>query len=189
MISVRKNRGLPEEEEAKIPWACVFTYGRQEEYAVEQLSNQEYRAFCPVLRYPDPKNPREMLSKPLFPCYAFVRIALEQKWSSINNTRGVIRLLTTTAAKGRDGYPLFLPEGQIEQWYDPSEEQYALDPGTHIKVRNKNSPFYELEGTVREMTKAQRVYVLLSMFNRDIEVRFDHPDELENLDKEKLEKH
>lgn len=148
---------------------------------MEQLSNQEYRAFCPVLRYPDPKNPREWLSKPLFPCYAFVRIAPEQKWSSINSTRGVIRLLTTVAANDRNRRPLFLPEGQVEQWYDPREQVYALDPGMRVRVRKKDSPFCEMEGTVREMTKAQRVYVLLSLFNRDIEVRFDHPDELEKL--------
>lgn len=164
-----------------MPWSCVFTYGGQEEYAVEQLENQEYRAFCPVLRYPDPKSPREWLTKPLFPSYAFVRIAPEQKWSSINSTRGVIRLLT--GAGGTGLRPLFLPEGQIEQWFDPREQSYALDPGVRVRVRNKNSPFFEFEGTVREMTKSQRVYVLMTLFNSEREVRFDHPDELEKLDK------
>ena len=168
-----------------MPWAVVYTYGRQEEYAVEQLQNQEYRAFCPILRYPDPKSLRgELLTKPLFPCYAFVRLAAEQKWSSISSTRGVIRLLTAPAVKERDRRPLFLPEGQIEQWYDPREQKYELDPEMRVRVRNKDSPFFELEGTVREMTKSQRVYVLLSMFNRDVEVRFDRPDELERLTKQ-----
>ena len=41
----------------------------------------------------------------------------------------------------------------------------AFAPGTRVRVRNRNSPFYELEGTVREMTKTQRVYVLMSLFH------------------------
>jgi transcription antitermination factor NusG len=51
--------------------------------------------------------------------------------------------------------------------------------GTHVRVRHRDSPFYDMSGTVVEMSKSMCVSVMMSIFNRDVVVEFTNPNELE----------
>lgn len=163
-----------------MPWACVYTYGRSELKAVKELENQGYPVVCPMYRMPNPKDFRETIAKPLFNCYVFVHLEIDQWWTPINSTRGVIRLLTNEGGKGST--PLWLPNGEIDKWRDERTNEFSLPPGTTVRVnlrgKKANHPFNGWIGTVSELTSNDRVRVLFSIFNRDTEVIFESPNDL-----------
>lgn len=155
-------------------WAVAQTYGSSERKAVENLKRQDFDAFCPFYARPllsRSRGPREL---PLFPCYVFVDIPQDYPWAAVNNTIGVIRLLTN---RNRDNpKPLYVSDEYIESltWLAKRAGDNTIPPGTVIKVKQKDSPFADLIGTVVGMTKEDRLKVLMSLFNkRDVVVEFD----------------
>ena len=164
-------------------WACVYTYWGCELKAVDNLVNQGYEAFCPVYRTPDPRDFKVMRTRPLFPSYAFVSLEMDQRWASINSTIGVIRLLTVGLAGTVDRHPIFLSDGQVDQWRGSERvDKFELPAGTRVRIKVRSSPFHNFEGTVCELTKSQRVRVFLNMFNRDAVVTFESPNDLERVE-------
>ena len=64
-------------------WYLIKTKPRQEKKAKQNLENQGYRAFCPMVKI----NNRLVV---LFPGYLFVQLNEKtQNWSPINSTNGV----------------------------------------------------------------------------------------------------
>ena len=64
-------------------WYLIKTKPRQEKKAKQNLENQGYRAFCPMVKI----NNRLVV---LFPGYLFVQLNEKtQNWSPINSTKGV----------------------------------------------------------------------------------------------------
>jgi transcriptional antiterminator RfaH len=158
-------------------WAVAQTYASQERRAVENLQRQGYEAFCPLFAHPSKSDVSRLVESPLFACYVFVNIDLERRWVSINSTFGVIRLLTDR--NKINPVPLFVPDEKIGEILSLSKT--VTDPlpiGTHVRVRVHGNPFYDMIGTVAGMDRLTRISVLMTVFNRDVEVKFD-PIELE----------
>ncbi len=64
-------------------WYLIKTKPRQEKKAKQNLANQGYKAFCPMVKI----NNRLVV---LFPGYLFVQLNEKtQNWSPINSTKGV----------------------------------------------------------------------------------------------------
>ena len=64
-------------------WYLIKTKPRQEKKAKQNLENQGYRAFCPMVKI----NNKLVV---LFPGYLFVQLNEKtQNWSPINSTKGV----------------------------------------------------------------------------------------------------
>jgi len=64
-------------------WYLIQTKPRQEKIAKQNLENQAYRTFCPIVKI----NNRFVV---LFPGYLFVQLNEKtQNWSPINSTKGV----------------------------------------------------------------------------------------------------
>jgi transcription antitermination factor NusG len=161
-------------------WAVVQTYATCEARAVENLRRQYYEAFCPLLALPRRSDLSRLVEAPLFPCYVFVSIAPEQPWRSINNTYGVVRLLTDRSRELPR--PLFVHDDKISEILALSMTvEDPLPAGTLVRVRGRANPFYDLVGTVMGMDKLMRVSVMMSVFNRDVVVEFVSPAELEKI--------
>ncbi len=165
-------------------WACVHTYSSDEEKAVKNLNDQDYDAFCPMRRIPNPKKLTEFISRPLFTGYAFVSIENGRRWASINSTPGVIRLMTTHGSVVRELgeylHPIPVSDRVIAGLRSIPIE--GLKPDTIVRVRWRDNPFYSIEGTVVSLTKDQRVLVLMVLMNRPQIVKFT-PDELEIVER------
>lgn len=165
-------------------WACVYTHASMEDRAIENLTRQGFEAFCPKYLRPNPVRITESRPHPLFPCYAFVNLAPDQPWLAINSTKGVIRLLTdrvratTTGAWAR---PLAVPDSFIARFLTSTEVE-ALPPDTVVRVRQRESSFYDLAGTVVGLGRDERVRVMMCLFNRDMVVEFAAAD-LEVVDR------
>ena len=161
-----------------MPWGVAYTYASQEARAVENLGRQGFEAFCPMYARPARRDVRSTVDSPLFPCYVFVALTVDQRWRCINGTRGVIRLLTSRSDD--DPRPLVVGDdrmAEIQALSRSSAEPFP--PGTVVRVRKRTSPLYDLVGTVVAMDKLMRVSVLMSVFQRDTMVEFVDPNDLE----------
>jgi transcriptional antiterminator RfaH len=155
-------------------WSVIQTYGACERKAVKNLEQQGFDAFCPFYTRPifqiAQKGPREL---PLFPCYAFVRIDPDSVWAPVNSTPGIIRLLTNRSKDNPQ--PLFVTDDYVASLTNliKSSENDRLPANTVIRVKQRNSPFYDMQGLVVGMDKDDRLKVLMLMFNRrDVVVEF-----------------
>jgi transcription antitermination factor NusG len=153
------------------------TYSSQEKRAVENLLRQGFDAFCPLEGRASKTSPLLSVEVPLFPCYVFVGLALDQPWQSINSTYGVIRLLTDRHRVSPR--PLFVRGAEVIRAVSRLRESVndPFPPGTIVRVRH--GPFTSFLGTVQSMDKHMRIKVLLSIFDRDTRVEFDDPTALE----------
>lgn len=150
-------------------WYCAQSLPHSERLACEHLKRQAFTHFLPVMdRDEDEKNP------PLFPGYLFVQFdRLAQPWRSILGTRGIRTIL------GLNGdTPNPLPHGCVEELQQRSLAGEFVDrrkTGTQMifvpgdAVRVSEGPWWGHAGFVDRSDK-ERVYVLLSLFNRPTRV-------------------
>ena len=167
-------------------WACCQTYGASERKAVVNLRRQGFEAFSPFYL-----KPAHLVKKhaakdaALFPCYVFVAIADEfVSWRPINSTFGVIRLLTNRSID--DPKPLWVADSYIEslrklEQQEQSNQSNHIPVDTIVRIKHKNSPFYEQIGTVYSLDKQQRLTILMNLFNREVKVLFDSARDIEVL--------
>lgn len=161
--------------------AVVHTYANRERYAVKNLANQGFDAFCPLENRPVRAgvNKGKTVEMPLFPCYAFVRLLEDQPWMSINSTYGVIRILTVPGAVPRPMMVRDIDARVAEALAKLQESAVSpFAPGTIVRV--VSGPLTSFEGTV-EGLDGHRLMVLMSIFDRNTRVTFDDPSMVEPL--------
>jgi transcriptional antiterminator RfaH len=151
-------------------WYVVRTQAQRERHAVQQLTNQGYRAFLP-LHLKNRRHARkvETVSAPLFPRYLFTILdRTRDRWRSINGTLGVERLLMCA------GEPQAVPQGLVENLMLAADQDgtvhfdYALRPGQMVKVAA--GPFAELVGRLERLDDKGRVSVLLELMGGSVRV-------------------
>ena len=80
---------------SKPQWFLIYTKPRQEERAKENLENQGFETFLPMIAYEKIKQPKLYSLKPMFPRYLFTKFSVEKKnWVHIKSTRGVSHVIT-----------------------------------------------------------------------------------------------
>ncbi len=155
-------------------WFAAATQPSSELYALENLVNQAYEAFLPLVSRTVKRRAR-LISETiaLFPGYVFIRFDQEiDRWRSINGTRGIRRLLCTNAET-----PMAIEPGVIERLIVQSRnggfEEIAGDivrkftPGSHIHITD--GPFKDQDGQCVG-ADIQNVVVFLSLLGRDVKV-------------------
>ena len=151
-------------------WYVVRTLPQRERHAVQQLTNQGYRAFLP-LHLKNRRHARkvETISAPLFPRYLFTILdRTRDRWRSINGTLGVERLLMC----GGELQPV--PHGLVENLMLAADEDgtvhfaYALQQGQRVKVAA--GPFADLVGRLERLDDKGRVSVLLELMGGSVRV-------------------
>ena len=80
---------------SKPQWFLIYTKPRQEERAKENLENQGFETFLPMIAYEKIKQPKLYSLKPMFPRYLFTKFNVEKNnWVNIKSTRGVSHVIT-----------------------------------------------------------------------------------------------
>jgi transcriptional antiterminator RfaH len=151
-------------------WYVVRTLAQRERHAVQQLANQNYRAFLPLhLRNRRHARKVETISAPLFPRYLFTILdRTRDRWRSINGTLGVERLLMC------GGEPQPVPHGLVENLMLAADQDgtvhfhYALRQGQMVKVAA--GPFADLVGRLERLDDKGRVSVLLRLMGGSVRV-------------------
>lgn len=157
-------------------WFCVQTHPQAERWAKENLDRQGYESL--LLFYDVRVRDRvlrtmtRIVERPYLPRYVFVRFDRDRDpWGPICSTRGVQRLLMSTAY-----VPLPVPDVHIERLIADAAAERILradaGPGEDLtgeRLRLTEGAFAEHEG-VCEAGEKERVQMLLSIMGRDVRV-------------------
>ena len=75
-------------------WFLVFAKAKEEKRAKENLENQGFEIFLPMIAFAKLNQSKPTTLKAMFPRYLFVKINTElDKWTRIKSTRGVSHLV------------------------------------------------------------------------------------------------
>lgn len=153
------------------PWFVVRTKTGVEDRAAWHLENQGFEAYLPRYRK-QIRHARktQIVLRPVFPGYLFVRIDMEQqRWRAINGTVGVISLV------GFGGSPSPLSDAIIDA-IRASEDRIGavtlapqgLQKGDRVRVRE--GAFADHMALLEEVCDAKRVILLLDLMGREVRV-------------------
>lgn len=154
-------------------WYVVQTKVRQEQIALENLSRQGYRCFCPRIREWRKRCGKRYLSKEaFFPGYLFVRLDLGNTDAApIRSTHGVSGLV-------RFGYHLQpVPEAVVETLQQHADvegvisvEPVGFKPGQQVRI--EEGPFEGLTAIFQAKKGEERAILLLGLLGsqRRVEV-------------------
>src|SRR6478609_1175175 len=116
-------------------WGVCSTKPRQIELAITNLSRQGYGTFNPSFekRKLDRRRKPIVVTEPLFTNYLFVELLDGQRWTPINSTFGINRLLTRQATDSEYLEPAIIADSFISNLMSCStrneQQEWRLDPG------------------------------------------------------------
>jgi transcriptional antiterminator RfaH len=150
-------------------WYLIYTKPRQEKCALQNLEQQGYQCYMPLL-------PKEKLrqgalavsDEPLFPRYLFIRLAqdfMAKSWSPIRSTKGVSRLVKFGAE------PAKVDEGLINllkkhDFFVLNQPERLFSSGD--RVRLTGGPFAGIEGVYQMEDGDRRVMVLIELMSKKV---------------------
>jgi transcriptional antiterminator NusG len=155
-------------------WYAVYTRARHEKRVEEQLRRRSVEALLPlyetVRRW---KNGRHRVRFPLFPGYAFVRIALKDRLEVIK-VPGVVRLV------GFGGKPLALPDEEMEGLRRGMAEGIPALPHPYLtagrRMRVLSGPLRGMRGILVRRKGGFRVVVSIDLIMRSMIADVDLAD-------------
>lgn len=162
-------------------WYVIQTKSNQEELAVKEVKNQNFKVFYPTYIFHKPNKRLKITEKqvkPLFPSYIFVMFdPTRDRWKCLNSTRGCVGLVGCG-----EEYVSPLPEGCVEEMIANSDANGHLPlKNTMDKVVNfhkgmklgiHGDSYVGLVGDYQE-SKGNRVTLLLTLLNQKVRVILD----------------
>lgn len=160
-------------------WYAIYTKPRHEKRVAEQLIQKSVETLLPVYesirRW---KNGRHRVQFPLFPGYAFVKIALKDRLDVIK-VPGVIRIV------GSDRGPLPLPNEEIEGLRRGLAAGIDVLPHPYLaagrRIRVVSGPLRGMRGIMIRQKSHFRIVVSLDLIMQsimaDVDVADVRPDE------------
>lgn len=143
-------------------WYVAQLKNGRERIAIRGLGDQGFESYYPQMQTTRARNGRWIdAPEPVFPCYLFLRSEPDAyAWRSINNTRGVIRLL------GND-QPCSLPDREIDKLKLREQSGLLRHPRrrqirTGDVVEFRCGTFVGLQG-ICQWTRRERISVLLQI--------------------------
>ena len=152
-------------------WFVVQTQARAEAKARRHLINQGFVTYMPVYRrHVRHARRNEIVLRPLFPSYLFVRLDPElHRWRSINGTIGVRQIL------GHGETPRYVPNRIIDEIVAREDETGAVklappifNPGQAVRLAE--GAFADVSGLFEEMRDEHRAVLLISLLGRKVQV-------------------
>ena len=152
-------------------WYLIYTKPRQENCALQNLEQQGYQCYLPLL--PKEKlrqGARSLGEEPLFPRYLFIKLAqdfMAKSWSPIRSTKGVSRLVRFGAepAKIDDALVDLLKAHEASVLGEP-ERLYTVGE----RVQLTQGPFAGIEGIYQMADGDRRVMVLIELMSKKVAV-------------------
>ncbi len=152
-------------------WYLIYTKPRQEKSALQNLEQQGYQCYLPLL-------PKEKLrqgalaltDEPLFPRYLFINLAqdfMAKSWSPIRSTKGVSRLVRFGVEPARidDALVDLLRDHEASVLAEPER---LFNPGE--RVQPTEGPFAGIEGIYQMADGDRRVMVLIELMSQKVVV-------------------
>tara|TARA_R110000772_G_scaffold129011_4_gene236879 strand:- start:1685 stop:2194 length:510 start_codon:yes stop_codon:yes gene_type:complete len=148
-------------------WYLIHCKPREEYRALENLENQDFTAFLPLLQsFRLIKGKQAKVVEPLFPRYLFIFLdETSSQWHKIHSTRGVSALVRFS------GQPAEVPDYLIEELrlqvnaegvIDKTQETRQLFKSGEL-VKITDGSFAGWDAIVKEQDGDQRVHLLITM--------------------------
>lgn len=150
-------------------WYLVHTKPRQEACALQDLEQQGYDCYLPLLASEKLiKGAVSKLAEPLFPRYLFIRLDTgdsAKSWSPIRSTRGVSKLVSfgNQPAKVSDELVDLI---RARETSGEIAEKRLFNPGESIRV--VDGPFAGIEGIFQSIDGTQRVMILIELMSKPV---------------------
>lgn len=154
-----------------ILWACAGIRPNAARIAQRNLLRQGYRAFLPLMRETRRQANRFVeVTTPVFPGYVFIALAADERWTPINSTLGITRLVSFR----HDGCPALLPAGFMGDLLDRCDDDGRVAALPELTVASPAKlacgPLQGIIGKVTRLKSRERVELLMTLFQREVTV-------------------
>ena len=153
---------------AKPQWFLIYTKPHQEERAKENLENQGFETFLPMIAFEKIKQPKLYSLKPMFPRYLFTQYNAENNnWVHVKSTRGVSHVisfgdkLTEVPNSVIDYLKSKVDDNDL---FKLQSTRKIFQEGEELVI--KQGVFQGKDATFLSMSSKERVRVLLSLMNQ-----------------------
>ena len=141
-------------------WYLIKTKPRQEKKAKQNLENQGYRVFCPMVKI----NDRLVV---LFPGYLFIQLNDKtQNWSPINSTKGVSHFVKfgLNFAKVPNSVIEFIKTNQ-HITADKLNNLNKFKPGDKVQI--SDGPFKDYTAIFKCYKSDERIILLMNLLGHE----------------------
>lgn len=158
------------------PWCAVYTRHQHERTVSEMLEAKGFEVFLPLYESTRKwKDRRKVLSLPLFPCYVFVRGAIERRLPVLS-TPGVHMLIT------RGERVATIPAEEIEAIRRTAQGNFRVEPHPFLRcgerVRVIRGSLEGVEGVLTRKKNLYRLILSVEMLAQSVAVEIDADDVL-----------
>jgi transcriptional antiterminator RfaH len=152
-------------------WYLIYTKPRQEKCALQNLEQQGYHCYLPLLSKENLRQGAVALSEePLFPRYLFIKLAqdfMAKSWSPIRSTKGVSRMVRFGAEPARIDDAL-VDRLRAHESSVRAEPERLFRPGERVQLTE--GPFAGIEGIYQMADGDRRVMVLIELMSKKVAV-------------------
>jgi transcriptional antiterminator RfaH len=152
-------------------WYLLYTKPRQEKVALQNLQNQAYKVYLPLVGVEKiRRGARTIAEEALFPRYLFVQLdeAGSQSWAPIRSTVGVSKLVRFGHRFAEVGQDL-LQWVQEQTAHTKLKEEFEVDD---VVVITKG-PFKGIEAIFKTYDGEKRAILFMSFLAKVTEVKFN----------------
>lgn len=144
-------------------WYVVQAKPGQTERAAQELRNQHYEVFLPLVTVEKLQRGKRIDKvEPLFPGYLFIELSeVASNWRPIRSTRGVARIITF------GDRPAVVPDEVVERLRDSLRQPASLSRlQPNQPVRIEEGPFANLNAVFLEYDGDRRAFLLLELLGQ-----------------------
>jgi transcriptional antiterminator RfaH len=153
-------------------WYLVHTKPKQEKCALQNLQQQGYQCYLPILLSEKFRQGiLTIIDEPLFPRYLFIRLGQgnsAKSWAPIRSTKGVSRLVSfgIEPAKIDDGLVELL---RVQEAAIQEKPERLFKPGERVCLTD--GAFAGIEGIYQMADGECRVMVLIELLSKPVTIR------------------
>jgi transcriptional antiterminator RfaH len=146
-------------------WLALQVKPREEKRAKENLSNQGFEPYFPIIYSLTIKNKNKVIKEePMFPGYAFVRFSKNMSLKQLDSTRGIIEIV-----KFGNEYPVLdqqiissIQDIEHHSLKSPKKQTYKIGD----KIIINNGPLKHQKAIIAGKVSNQRIEILYTLLNR-----------------------
>ena len=162
---------IPSEPDVSFPWYALYTKHQHEKTVARILTIKGFDTLLPLYQTARRwKDRTKTLSLPLFPCYVFLRGALERRLD-VMTTPGIFALVSNA------GEPAAIPTAEIEAIRRAVESGASIEPYPFLKcgewVRVKCGPLAGIQGILARKKNLYRLVLSVEMLGKAAAVEID----------------
>lgn len=155
-------------------WYLVYCKPKQEQRAQQQLENQGFTSFLPLVSLTKVKaGKKQFITEPLFSRYLFIKSQAELSITKISSTRGVAGLVKFGQSIAT--VPESLIQGLLQQQLDlqqQEQQKQKLQNGDMLEVLS--GPFASLNAIFQLPDGESRSMVLLHFLGQAVQLSIDN---------------